>query len=200
MPSLWVVAGPNGVGKSSLLADKWAKNIPVITPDTILATGQAETLVDAGRQAIRERNKLLTAGHTFIVETTFTGSMPHKLLGDAKHAGFTPRLIFLGANDPEILIGRVSNRVTQGGHNVLVKDQVRRYSRSMINFTKYASEFEQVIVVDASTVRRKYILGMKNGRVRHAAKALPKWYKSAEPPKIRKARKIFMTKSSGLSI
>jgi len=55
MPTLVVVAGPNGCGKSTLTRTKWFHGVEVIDPDAIARGAVRGTLAEAGREAVWRR-------------------------------------------------------------------------------------------------------------------------------------------------
>jgi predicted ABC-type ATPase len=70
MPQLWVVAGPNGTGKSTLTGRYLVGRLPIVNPDTIAQKldpanpTRARVRVRAGREAIRRQEALLTQAWT----------------------------------------------------------------------------------------------------------------------------------------
>jgi predicted ABC-type ATPase len=73
MSQLWVVAGPNGAGKTKV-ADLWLTlRVQVVSPDSIAAEHDLSPM-QAGKAAIREQDRLLNAGESFALDTTFSGN------------------------------------------------------------------------------------------------------------------------------
>lgn len=52
-------------------------------------------------------------------------------LREARVAGYATRLIYVATDDPRISIGRVAQRVAEGGHDVPLNRIVDRYSKSI---------------------------------------------------------------------
>jgi predicted ABC-type ATPase len=73
MPTLRVVAGPNGCGKSTLTRAVWRGELEIIDPDAI-ALGLPGSSGRAAREAVRRRRASLRAGRTHLLETTLAGS------------------------------------------------------------------------------------------------------------------------------
>ena len=66
MPTLHVVAGPNGCGKSTLTRTTWFSGVEVIDPDAIARDTMAGNAAEAARSALRRRQAALTAGKTLV--------------------------------------------------------------------------------------------------------------------------------------
>ena len=73
MPTLYVVAGPNGCGKSTLTRTTWFRGLDIIDPDAI-ARRMPDRPGQAAREAVRRRRCALRANRTHLVETTLAGS------------------------------------------------------------------------------------------------------------------------------
>ena len=88
MPTLFVVAGPNGCGKSTLTRTTWFRGVEVIDPDAIARRMTPDAPVQAGREAVRHRRAALAASRTHLVETTLSGNGPLRLMDAARTAGY----------------------------------------------------------------------------------------------------------------
>ena len=66
MPTLFVVAGPNGCGKSTLTRTKWFTGVEVIDPDAIARSMAPGAPAQVAREALRQRRAALHAGRTWL--------------------------------------------------------------------------------------------------------------------------------------
>jgi predicted ABC-type ATPase len=58
------------------------------------------------------------------------------MLAEAKNLGYHTRLFYVGTDDLSINISRIKARVLDGGHDVPIEDQIRRYARSFENLPR----------------------------------------------------------------
>jgi len=77
------------------------------------------------------------------------------LLRHAKEAGYKITLVYIGVNSPDVSLGRVNQRVAEGGHHVPPQDVARRYSRSMANLATALQSVDRAFVLDNSGQRRR---------------------------------------------
>lgn len=184
-PRLWVFAGPNGAGKSTIVDHFVGNRIPIINPDNIARTlaadlGDGARVIQSGRIAVRERAALLAAGRTFGIETTLTGRSEVDLMRAASAAGYQVNLIYIGLRDVRHSIGRVSERVRQGGHAVPMADLWRRFDRSIANLrTAMTIANHRVLLIDNSSQRRRLLFSSKAGRIKYRSPTPPVWAASA---------------------
>ncbi len=177
---LWVIAGPNGAGKTTL-ADRWlAHRIPVVSPDT-LAASNGLSPIQAGRAAIREQERLLESKASFALDTTFSGNRELDLMKRAAQAGYKVNLIFVCVESIALCLGRIQERVDSGGHDVPADDVLRRYSRSLENLVAAFDVTDRVFVLDNTKAKRRLLLSVDNGRVKHLSRMLPRWAKEVIP-------------------
>ena len=186
-PTLTIVAGPNGAGKTTLVKALQADGHmtgPHVNPDEIAARMGGEASgreLRAGREAIRQARQHIAAKESFAQETTLTGAWPLKLMTDAKAAGFTVRMIYVGVEDLAVSQARVEDRVGKGGHAVQLADQRRRFDRSIANVAAAARSADSAVMLDNSSVDRPYALvaEVDRGRIRSRAPDAPAWSRRA---------------------
>ncbi len=188
MSQLWVVAGPNGAGKTTV-ADRWLTlRVQVVSPDSI-AVEQGLSPIQAGKAAIREQDRLLSAGESFAIDTTFSGNRELALMKRAAEAGYKVNLIFVCVENTQLCQGRILERVESGGHTVPLEDIARRYSRSLENLTIALDMAERVFILDNTGKKRRLLLSVENGKVKHLSNNLPQWAKDAIPERFVKSRR-----------
>ena len=135
-PTLCVIAGPNGSGKTTtteqLLSNEWGADSLYINPDNIAQEefggwNNTEAILKAAQRATDLRYQCLEKGQNFVFETVF--SSPEKLdfLRKAHEAGFFIRLFFVCTKDPSINAARIAHRYMNGGHEVPISKVVNRY-------------------------------------------------------------------------
>lgn len=86
--------------------------------------------VGAGRLAIRRQQDMLAAGESFALETTLSGRHEIDVMRQAAARGYKVNLVFIALGTPDLSIGRIVQRVLDGGHNIPAVDVKRRYSNS----------------------------------------------------------------------
>ncbi|VAY89430.1 conserved hypothetical protein [mine drainage metagenome] len=180
MPQLWIVAGPNGAGKTTV-ADRWlAPRIPVISPDTI-AMLHGNSPIQAGKAAILEQERLLAIGASFGLDTTFSGNRELTLMKRAVGCGYKVNFIFVCVESLALCQARILERIDSGGHAVPAEDVSRRYSRSLRNLASAFDLAERVFILDNTEEKRRLLLSVEHGRVKHFSSNLPQWAKDAIP-------------------
>lgn len=187
MPQLWIVAGPNGVGKTTI-ADRWlSPRIPVVSPDTFAAEDGLSP-IQAGRAAVAEQERLLAAGESFALDTTLSGNRELALMKRAANAGYKVNLIYLCVESQSLCLTRILERTESGGHAVPPEDVARRYDRSLANLSSACTLAERVFVLDNTGEKHRLLLSVEQGRVKHLSGNLPEWAKEAIPPRFMRSR------------
>ena len=124
MPTLLVVAGPNGCGKSTLTRTTWFGDVDIIDPDAIARGMTADGPGQAAREALRRRRP-----------DAYRGNHPRRIGHSSPHgrraAGRLPgRPAHVSVISPDRALDRIRNRVALGGHDVPETDARRRFVRS----------------------------------------------------------------------
>lgn len=92
-PRLQILAGVNGAGKSTLYEQVFDQRQPFVNPDVIAHAiapdnvNDAKVSLQAGREAIRQTNRLLADRRSFALETTLSSQQALKILARAKETG-----------------------------------------------------------------------------------------------------------------
>lgn len=183
-PQFFLVAGPNGGGKSTLtqsLKNRFP-DIEVIDPDVISKnmTGSFATVdqeqLSAGRKAVELVKQHIENEQSFMVESTISGSTYLKYARLAKAAGFRTTFIYVCLKSADMSAERVAKRVAMGGHSIPIEDIKRRYPRSMKNIKAHIQEFESAHIYDNSEHYR-WVAAYRNGAVHKLALDVPSWLK-----------------------
>ena len=151
-----MIAGPNGSGKSTLIERLGESGVAFgeyLNADDIARHLQGtpqETSVAAQIEVRRRRQQALDErrDHTFETVLSHPSHLDHLRL--ARQAGFDVVVYFVATDDPFINIGRVANRVAQGGHDVPAERIEARYHRSLANLKLALAFAHEAVVFDNS--------------------------------------------------
>lgn len=158
-PTLCVVAGPNGSGKTTttvqLLNNEWTAESLYINPDNIAQEtfgdwNSPEAVLKAAGQATKLRYECLEQKRDFVFETVFSSDEKLEFLKKAREAGFFIRLFYVCTSDPAINVARITQRYLNGGHEVPISKVISRYYKSLLNATKAISFVDRAYVYDNS--------------------------------------------------
>ena len=158
-PTLCVVAGPNGSGKTTttvqLLNNEWTAESLYINPDNIAQEtfgdwNSPEAVIKAAEQATRLRYNCLQQGQDFVFETVFSSIEKLAFLKKANEAGFFIRFFYVCTSDPAINVARITKRYLDGGHEVPISKVISRYYKSLLNAAKAISFVDRAYVYDNS--------------------------------------------------
>lgn len=158
-PTLCVVAGPNGSGKTTttvqLLNNEWTSdslyiNLDNIAQETFGDWNSPEAVVKAAEYATKLRYECLEQRRDFVFETVFSSDEKLEFLKKAKEAGFFIRLFYVCTSDPAINVTRITQRYLNGGHEVPISKVISRYYKSLINAEEAISFVDRAYVYDNS--------------------------------------------------
>jgi len=140
-PNAYIIAGPNGVGKTTFAREflpNYADCKNFINAD-LIAQGMSpfspETAAfHAGRIMLGEIDLFAKRGADFGFETTLSGRSHLHSIRQLKNKGYAAHFFFLWVPSVDLALSRVRARVSEGGHNVPEAVVRRRFSRSIRNF------------------------------------------------------------------
>ena len=159
-PRLFVLAGTNGAGKSSIGgATIRSRGGHYFNPDEAAARIRAEqphlSATQANSAAWHEGKRLLqqaiAQGLDYNFETTLGGRSFAKLLKEAAEAGFEVRIWYVGLASPELHLARIKARVKHGGHDIPEADVRRRFDQSRLQLIDLLPHLTELRVYENST-------------------------------------------------
>ena len=140
MPTIYIIAGCNGAGKSTaanVILPQFLKCKEFVNADSIaagLSPFQPETVsFQAGRIMLNRIKDLISERSTFAFETTLTTKSYVKIIKEAKAKRYKVVLFYFWLNSVELALARIKDRVKKGGHNIPNDVVIRRYERSLDN-------------------------------------------------------------------
>ncbi|MBL8370637.1 MAG: AAA family ATPase [Burkholderiaceae bacterium] len=145
-PRVVVFAGPNGAGKSTHAeAILSALGIETFVNADFIARGLAgrhtETVaITAGRIMLKRLRDLAEAGQDFAFESTLSSRTFVPFLGRLKRRGYLVAIYFFALRSSRLAVRRVRHRVALGGHDVPADVVIRRFGRSLHNFSNLYTE------------------------------------------------------------
>lgn len=139
-PTMYVFAGPNACGKSTLIANRYLSgqlDAPYINADIIAAT-ELNYIEDESEKAktgmfiAKDRvNYAIDNKMSFTYETVLSHPSKIDLIRKAKENGYNIQSTFVCTEDPTINIVRLEEGVKNGGHNVPVDKVFQSYEQSI---------------------------------------------------------------------
>lgn len=159
MPPIYVLAGVNGAGKSSLGGATFrAFGADYYNPDEAAralrhkeqSLSQTEANAAAWQQGKRLLERAIRDRLDFAFETTLGARTIPRLLADAAATGIEIHVWYVGLADADLHIARVRARVNQGGHDIAEADIRRRYESSRLNLIRLLPQLTALRVFDNS--------------------------------------------------
>ena len=134
-PTLLVIGGPNGSGKTTALdfLARAGRAIPNYANADEVARSLSGDLDERNTRAqiiVRERrDAAIASGSSFSYETVMSHHSHVEAMKAARANGFFVQLVFVTTDDPALNVARVANRVAEGGHDVPRDRIIGRYRR-----------------------------------------------------------------------
>lgn len=156
MPSLYIIAGCNGAGKTTVsftMLPEILKCKEFVNADAIaagLSPFNVESVAfEAGRIMLQRIQQLMVEKEVFAFETTLSTRSYVSLIKKARTNGYKVTLLYFWLISPDLAKQRVAKRVSQGGHNIPDDVVERRYYRGISNLLNlYVSVVDNWIVID----------------------------------------------------
>lgn len=171
-----IIAGVNGVGKSSFI--NVFKNYDnecghIVDPDALVKNNGYGQL-QAGKEAIQDIMTCIENGYEFTQETTLSGHLTEKNIKYAKSHGYKIRMFYIGISDENESMIRIENRVKKGGHSIPNNTVRNRYKNRFSDLYRILNLCDYAEFYDNENGFRK-IAYYKNGTIRQEVRQYPIW-------------------------
>jgi predicted ABC-type ATPase len=180
-PYLFVFAGANGSGKSTVI-DFYLKNNlcpqDYICPDQLVPYDKKNDVVEyirAMNEAERRRKNNVTLKNSFTFETVLSTRNKLDFINYAKSEGYLVTAIYIVTSDSKINIERVRIRVTQGGHDVPEDKIVSRYEKSMNLMFDVIESADEALIYDNSGKRPIVVFAKYRDKDYYILHPFPEW-------------------------
>lgn len=180
-PTLFVFAGNNGSGKSTirnLIGEKIGIETS-IDPDSLTRKYRRyksnNPVFQAGKESLTLINQYTKDKRSFSFETTLSGKTSLKQIKRAKDNGFEIIMFFVGLDNIEMNIKRVKQRVKSGGHHIPTPDIIRREERTKNNLLNNIDVLNQLVLLDNTKDSSKMILNYSKKEGLSHSENMPSW-------------------------
>lgn len=179
---LWILAGGNGVGKSTFYNNFLAsKGIKLLNADVIAKAINSDNPEDVSYEsadlASEIREDLLKQGVTFCFETVFSHVSKVDFIAKAKAMGYEIILVYIHLETAELNEARVKQRVDSGGHSVPVKKIYSRIPRTMENIALALPLIDEVMFLNNSSLNNPFqqVAIIKDSKCKWKVNPRPEW-------------------------
>ncbi|MBE0484496.1 MAG: zeta toxin family protein [Bacterioplanes sp.] len=188
-PVCWIIAGPNGSGKTTFAKDFLPEVAGVtnfINADLIAAGlspfAPEKQLLKASRIFLQQLSACIEAEESFSFETTLSGRTYLKLIKQLQQRGWRVELIYLALPSVELSCQRVAERVKHGGHGIPQQDILRRFPKSLKHLLQeYSSLVDHcVCIMNQGGIPELVFENTKSDRIVHNQRMLDKLISEAK--------------------
>ena len=179
MPTLYVMAGCNGAGKSYYSTHLIPKNIEYINPDKMVKefskTHPNGTEVQAWRHTVSYLNDRLNENKSLAFETTLAGKTALKKMADAREKGYRVEFHYIALESIDAHHKRVSFRVQNGGHDIPSHDIDRHFRSSYENLPKALLLADTAAIYDNSSTLHpaRPVMHIEHGQITRLSGSIP---------------------------
>lgn len=178
-PTIYVLAGPNGVGKTTVNPFFVPNGVPYINADDIARQlherlGEINVQELSNAQALERMNGFMALRQSFAIETNLADYETWQFLIGIRGLGYSVHLNFFCVSDVEICVDRVLNRVFQGGHFVR-PDVVRARYETGLTLLRHFKEVPDQLILTDNTTESAVCAELALGKVIKRADTLPDW-------------------------
>ena len=176
MKTYTIIAGVNGVGKSSftgVLKEVVYDLSVIIDVDKIIAEHSGNTTAGA-KAALMMIRECISKNISFTQETTLSGYRTEATAKQVKELGYSIRMFYIGLDSLEESLSRIQNRVKRGGHNIPKDIVSHRFSTRWDAIKKVLPYCDEVVFFDNDNGFVK-VAEYRNGEFQVVAKHVPNW-------------------------
>lgn len=184
MPILFILAGPNGVGKTTFYGTAVAQgfipaDLPFVNIDLIVKDelgGYSDSNYSHAESIYRTRTgNFIANGKDFMIESNLARQADYDWIENMIKAGYEVVLYFLCTQDLTINIDRVKQRVKEGGHNVPESIIEQRFRNVLLYLKAKLHLFAEVYIIDNSFEEPVEMAVLAKGKIISKNTDCPKW-------------------------
>jgi predicted ABC-type ATPase len=183
MPTLFILAGPNGTGKTTFYSTAIESNLieaelPFVNVDLItqqLGGYTEENFVRASEIYSERVGEHIKNKESFLIESNLADTRTYDWILLMKKNGYDVVLYFLSTDDVNININRVKFRVAEGGHDVAESIIKNRYALSHSYLKSKLHEFKEVFLIDNSAETASIEVRMLDFKITEQKSILTDW-------------------------
>ena len=175
-PTIYVLAGANGIGKTTVNPFFIPKGVPYINADDIARQfrerhgGNMNVQELANAEAIERLNQFIAKRQNVAIESNLADNETWQFLLGIQGLGYAIHLNFFGTSEVDICI----DRVLQGGHFVRPDIVKARYEVGLLLLRQYLS-IPDVLILTDNTTSSVNIAELKFGEIVFQTTPLPPW-------------------------
>lgn len=179
-PELHVVAGPNGIGKTTSFIDVIPQGLDYLNADLIAKTiKQQAGGLNAQDIANGEATKLffekVAKNESFAIETNLYDVDTYRSFQGLQRLGYKIYIYFLSTDDVNLCIDRVKLRVSQGGHNINPDIIRQRYTTGLALLKHYKNFPDVLLLLDNTEGVLRTLLELHKGSLTYKAYLSKPW-------------------------
>ena len=183
MPILYILAGPNGTGKTTFYSIAVQsgfidKDLPFINVDILtqnLGGYTEENYINASEIYRQTVKNYMESNADLMIESNLADNRSYEWISLLKKKNYQIILYYLSTDDVMINIGRVQRRVKEGGHDIPESIIITRYSQSHSYLKTKLSEFKEVYLIDNSSDASQVQVKLIDGVIVEKAADLQSW-------------------------
>jgi predicted ABC-type ATPase len=152
-PILYVVAGANGVGKTTIFDQLIPRDTNYVNADSISKQIReknkhlSNVQEIANQEALDVFNKYVSSKQSFALETNLKDIETYKSFIEVQEKGYTLNVYFLGVDSADVCIDRIERRVQEGGHFVRPDIVKERYFAGLKLLEHYVATPDQLYLL-----------------------------------------------------
>ena len=171
-PILIMLCGAPGAGKTTFYESKLKDAFPTILRASASPLEQAEIE--------RERRRLQKEGQSFVSQYVIPDL---DVVRDARSSGFNVKVIYIGTEDPNLNIGRILVRVSQGGALAPLARVASDFEKGLKRLQQLSKQVDDLMIFDNTQNGRgvRLVAHFQNGELAKVARGVPKWARRCLP-------------------
>ena len=180
MPTIYVIAGPNGIGKTTSSFDLLPKNVPLINSDEIAKDAREAGILSVNSQeysnqeAARLVDEHINRRSSFIIETNLADVETWKFLIKVQQLGYELNVKYISTDRLDLLNSRIAERVLLGDHFVRPDIVEQRYTAGL-KLLEHYFDYPDILELFDNSKTMELVAECRKGKIIMVTEILPDW-------------------------